>query len=64
MGKRYLDYLTPLIQDFVRDVESLPHPDYQRDERVEELEAVVCVNPQRTTRLRQSTLQKGFTEKL
>ena len=25
--KRYIQYFTPLIQDFVRDVESLPHPD-------------------------------------
>jgi hypothetical protein len=28
--KHYIDYFTSLIQEFVRDVESLPHPDIKR----------------------------------
>lgn len=30
MDKRYIEYFTPLIQNFVREVEELPHPDIKK----------------------------------
>ena len=30
MEKRYIEYFTPLIQNFVREVEALPHPDIKK----------------------------------
>ena len=30
MEKRYIEYFTPLIQDFIRDVEPLTHPEIKK----------------------------------
>jgi len=59
--KPYIDYLAPMIQDFVRDGESLSHPDIKQTSVVEQLEVVVYANLQRATRLHQSIFQKAYT---